>query len=427
MNRPQDFEAFLQELEREKEGDFLTQSPGGPEVAPPPAPAMGMGDLTRADRADTVPAIAKSVLARRAPQMQPQRQITYDAGVMPQGAEPGTNFDEDLKNARQKERDASRRALAFSAFDQIAKAGSGGLNATDNAYWKNVADLGEGNVADAKSRRENVSKEISDRLARRNAEKTDLEVSRYRSLQDPNTEQSAIARSIAKKRLAAAGFDPSVLDSASGADIHDSEHGITGMEGAATRRILAKSAEGSRTDAKNQAAIASLRSETKAGQNGKLYENLQNAQRGQDAVSQFASNPNGYKDYGTLMLALKTLQGDASVVREAELRQGVNATDTISKAENAIQRAVNGKSLQPEQRQQILEAFKILGGVAKDQYTRATRPIYSQAKSRNLPLHEIFDDPGMYESGAPGGGWSPADEGRLQALEAKAAAGKLRR
>lgn len=154
-------------------------------------------------------------------------------------------------------------------------------------------------------------------------------------------------------------------------------------------------------DFKTETQISNLRKETTQGEMGKLYANYQQAVRAEKSLSDFAKNPTGYTDYGTLMLALKTLQGDQSVVREAEIRLGRNATDLFTKATNAIQRGIDGKSLKDKQRQDMIQAIQILGQAAKGQYITATRPIYEQAKRRELPLTNIFEDPAAYENVMP--------------------------
>lgn len=147
--------------------------------------------------------------------------------------------------------------------------------------------------------------------------------------------------------------------------------------------------------------VAKLRGESTKGQLGKLYENLKLADSASAAIDEFAKNPSGYTDYGTLMLALKTLQGDTSVVKEAEMRMGRNAASLFTKAQNYVDRAANGESLQPKQRQEILKALKGLQGIRRDQYAKAARPIYEQAKRQNLPMNEVFSDPSIFGGDAP--------------------------
>lgn len=145
----------------------------------------------------------------------------------------------------------------------------------------------------------------------------------------------------------------------------------------------------------NSKQIINLRKEAKSK---KTYEAAVNAAKISDNIAKFQKDPNGYSDFATLMTGIKTMQGDDSVVREAELRLGVNATSTINKALNAMQRFINGKSLQPEQRQQILEVAKAFTEGAQDAYAKEVAPIKEQAKSLGLPEDQIFVDFGPKKS-----------------------------
>jgi hypothetical protein len=143
--------------------------------------------------------------------------------------------------------------------------------------------------------------------------------------------------------------------------------------------------------------VAKLRKESTSGELGKLYGMKNQSSSARNAIQQFSANPSGYTDYGTLMTSLKTLQGDQSVVREAELRLGKNATSLFNKASNSVQSALNGKSLQPSQRKEIVDAMNILVTSYDSAYKKAARPIVIQAKRNQLPLDEIFDDPVAFD------------------------------
>lgn len=143
--------------------------------------------------------------------------------------------------------------------------------------------------------------------------------------------------------------------------------------------------------------IGGLRKESTSGENGKLYRAYATAKKTKEALNEFANDPSGYSDFGTLMQSLKSLQGDDSVIREAELRLGKNATSLINKAKNAIQSAINGKSLQPEQRDQILDVMDVMTTVSEKQYADSARPIFIQANQMGLPLNQIFSDPEIFQ------------------------------
>lgn len=203
-------------------------------------------------------------------------------------------------------------------------------------------------------------------------------------------------------------------------------------EGRADRKQRQSELDQDKKDNKNETMITNLRKELTAGQLGKVYETYQNAKRGKKVVSEYVKNPTGYKDYGTLMLALKSLQGDSSVVREAEMKMGKDATSLINKGMNAVQSASTGKSLQPEQRQDIIKALTILSDIGQQQYVDETRHIYHQASRKGLPLDEVFSDPTIYGNGeaprAPksAGGKQPKSQAPATNLNAPKASVRIR-
>lgn len=147
----------------------------------------------------------------------------------------------------------------------------------------------------------------------------------------------------------------------------------------------------SKLDEKQKSKIKALRGELTHGPVvAQAYNNYLLAKRGTEIMNEFKKDPSGYSDYGTLMLGLKSLQGDNSVVRESEIYLGKNATSTINKAINFAQQAANGKSLQPSQREEMIKTMGILTKASRKIYADVTRPIYEQAKSEGLPLDQIF-------------------------------------
>lgn len=127
--------------------------------------------------------------------------------------------------------------------------------------------------------------------------------------------------------------------------------------------------------------IQALRKETTTGALGKMFSNYNTAKRMGTALEEFAKNPTAYSDYATLMGGLKALQGDESVVREAEVRLGMSATSLANKVKNWTDRLVTGKSLQPSQRDEMVKAVKVLSETARKQYSDSISPIMKQAES----------------------------------------------
>lgn len=164
----------------------------------------------------------------------------------------------------------------------------------------------------------------------------------------------------------------------------------TKMDIAALSREEKKAAKTEKLNDKQRSFVQGLRKEATSGQYGKAYESFAVANRMTDALSQFAKNPTGYTDYGTLMGGLKALQGDQSVVREAEIKLGQNAAPFFTKVQNLIERQTSGKSLTPEQRKDIVSATKILADASKTSYRLAVAPLLEQANEEGIDPNLIF-------------------------------------
>jgi hypothetical protein len=115
-----------------------------------------------------------------------------------------------------------------------------------------------------------------------------------------------------------------------------------------------------------------------------MYANVNNAQKAAGSIAQFMQDPTGYSDYATLMGGLKALQGDESVVREAEIRLGMQAGSFKDTVTNQIEKLRSGKSLQPGQRQNILRSVQILREVATNQYKEGIQPLLEQADAAGI-------------------------------------------
>lgn len=160
---------------------------------------------------------------------------------------------------------------------------------------------------------------------------------------------------------------------------------------------------------KQRKFVQGLRKEATTGVLGKQYATFSTGQRMGGSLQQFSKNPSGYTDYATLMGGLKTLQGDESVVREAEVRLGMSAASAIDTAYNYLQKLKNGQSLQPGQREQIISTVNILTNAAKDQYMQSVAPILEQAEMEGI-------DSGLILSGSLSGAKGdskPSESGEL--------------
>jgi hypothetical protein len=128
----------------------------------------------------------------------------------------------------------------------------------------------------------------------------------------------------------------------------------------------------------------SLRKEVTTGALGKQYSNFVQAERISSALSEFKKNPSGYKDYATLMGGLKALQGDESVVREAEVRMGMSATSIFDSTYNRLQKLATGKMLTDNQRNEMVKTIEVLKDVGHRNYMDAVTPILEQAEMEGI-------------------------------------------
>lgn len=151
-------------------------------------------------------------------------------------------------------------------------------------------------------------------------------------------------------------------------------------------------AKAAKEEATLEKRIDSARKELDAGTIQKAKQSYLTAKRIEQSIAQFAKDPSGYSDYATLMGGLKTLQGDESVVRETEIRLGMNAGSLSDKVKNYMSQIATGKSLQPRQRQDIIKTVEIMKNVAKNNFLSQIQPIVKSAERRNLPLEELVTE-----------------------------------
>lgn len=156
-----------------------------------------------------------------------------------------------------------------------------------------------------------------------------------------------------------------------------------------------------------------LRTELQSKEYGKMLADYTSSARNAAALESFSKNPTGYSDYGMLMSSLKALQGDQSVVREAEIRLGKDATSLFNKLQNYVSSAATGRSLQPNQRQDMINAISQLKDITKSSYIRNIQPVLEQARAEGIDetvlLPEALRNP---QAGSPSPS-APAGEKKL--------------
>jgi hypothetical protein len=124
----------------------------------------------------------------------------------------------------------------------------------------------------------------------------------------------------------------------------------------------------------------------------KSYESALAGKRITSTLQDFSKNPTGYSDYGTLMGALRSLQGDDSVIREAEIRLGMGAGSLMDKIQNEWSKAVSGKMLTTKQRNDIINAAKIMAKEALNNFKVHSQPSLTQAEKLGIPKQEILPE-----------------------------------
>lgn len=218
-------------------------------------------------------------------------------------------------------------------------------------------------------------------------------------MRDPNSEISKLVSDLAQKTgLIKPGQSISAMSLKNagvnlGTLLSTIEAAKGRKEAAGMMRDMRLQAKQDQLDERQRKFAQGLRKEATTGVLGKQYASYSNGQRMLGALNQFESNPSGYKDYATLMSGLKSFQQDESVIREAEIRMGSNATSLINKAFNYLDMAANGKQLQPSQRKEIADTMRILTEASKSQYMQSVKPILEQAEMEGI-------DPGLILSGS---------------------------
>jgi hypothetical protein len=211
-----------------------------------------------------------------------------------------------------------------------------------------------------------------------------------KAMRDPNSEISKLVSGLAVKTgLVKPGQQVSAMSlKNSGVNLGNL---LATMEAAKARKeaaALAKDAKLAQKEEKLSEAqkkfTQGLRKEATSGVLGKQYATFATGQRMAGSLEKFAQDPSGYKDYASLMGGLKALQGDESVVREAEVRMGVSSTSAINAALNHLDRLRSGKTLQPEQRKQMIDTIKILTDASRQQYMYSVQPILEQARMEGI-------------------------------------------
>jgi len=232
----------------------------------------------------------------------------------------------------------------------------------------------------------NLKSQISTKSDIQKLNQAQLQLEDENKLRDPNSSASKLVKQI----LAKQGINVNTAQEAKNVGIN--VQNIILQEMASADRMKMAEISKDQKLAKEEKKLSEdqkkftrdLRKEATSGVLGKQYATYSTGQRMSNALTEFAKNPSGYKDYATLMGGLKSLQGDESVVREAEVRMGMSATSLFDSLQNQLQKAATGKLLQPNQRKQMIETIEILTGISQQQYMQSVQPILEQAEREGI-------------------------------------------
>lgn len=130
------------------------------------------------------------------------------------------------------------------------------------------------------------------------------------------------------------------------------------------------------------------------------FKNFQEFKIRQGAMERALTDPSAYGDIGAVFGFMKALD-PRSVVRETEYATAAQAGSLLKRAQNYISKAEKGEILQPNQRAEIAQLTKHLGGVYEANYTDYLKPLYKQAAKRGVPIEDI-DPYNVMEDGSPG-------------------------
>lgn len=186
-----------------------------------------------------------------------------------------------------------------------------------------------------------------------------------------------------------------------------------------TKEIIVDPSQESQGETKQERLGASLRKELTSS---KQYQNLSMAKSAADNIALAAKDPGAYGDLATLFDYMKALD-PTSVVREGEqdtFRKTGSFTQSMA---NTMTKLVNGQSITPEQRQEIVKYTRNRLRTAHNVYKNHAEPTLRQAKrigADPLEVDPYYGQTFEHLTGEEGGnsaGLTPAEQAELAALE----------
>lgn len=304
-----------------------------------------------------------------------------------------SNFDEDkeLDAAVQSRNLVQLMAGLGQAGSTIGAGISKGTVAPNTAFFERLAGQAGQPIDDVKTKRQQADQRIQREAAQ-------LKLGKETDLLDPNSEISKSRRELYAQALKGVGIEKLPgFNEMSAYDLDSSQSVLSMAERALQRKhereLLLESKNQQQEDRKTQTEnkdIRDLRRDVISGKMGDLYMNVQGARKAKESITDFMKNPSGYSDYGTLLIGLKALQGDQSVVRGEEIKLGMQAGSLMDTITTMIKRPATGQTLTPKQRKAILNAVDTLHKKSVNQYLDGISPIIDETELRNIDKKRVL-------------------------------------
>lgn len=242
----------------------------------------------------------------------------------------------------------------------------------------------------------------------RERDKAQFELDTLERKRDPNSAESQMARDFFKK------LNIDIPEKASYEALEKFSPQVTKLfdqrENREQRQFLAqqaREAKASKDTEKEKEAIQELtrsfRKELNTGELGKLGTFARKAKSGVKLMEETLKNPSGYKDFAATFALLKATQGDDSVIREAEMKLGLDLGSLPQKTKSKFMQFFTGEMRTSALRKEMLDTMKLLAKRAEDQYLSAADATLYNAEQYNIPrrllLGQEFDAPSVEKKG----------------------------
>jgi hypothetical protein len=160
---------------------------------------------------------------------------------------------------------------------------------------------------------------------------------------------------------------------------------LASMEKAKTDREI-------RNVQRNRDFVRALRKELTSGELGKQFAGYNNATKAVSFFDKYLKDPNarsGSKDLVAFMASAKSIQGDDSVIREAEQKFVLNLGGLSDRLKGYAAKFFRGEVLPENVRKELQQALRLQQKNMHEQYMRGIKPIILQAQEEGIDLRLI--------------------------------------